>query len=456
MTKFFKLKENKTTIKTEILAGLATFMSMAYIIFLAPDMLSKAGGGSQMYNAVFIATCLAAFIGTLLTALIANWPIAQAPGIGVCGFFTYTILLKLGYSYPVALFLNFIAGILLIICSISGIREKIIKAIPENLKIGMSVGIGLFIAFIGLKNGGIIVPSESTYIGLIDFSLESFGTAQIAAILTLLGVLLIATLKYYKIKASVIITIFTISLLSIPFGITKNVSKDSFTPLSVMFKDFKNISLFANIEGFFESVNITKASSAGLITLLIVVFCLFLSNMFDSIGTLIAVANASNLKDEKGEIKGLSKALMSDAVGTAVGTCFGAPTVTSYLESSIGVSEGGRTGLTSLTTSILFLLAILIGPFCNLIPSCATSPALIYVGTLMLYQIKNVNVDDVIDMIPTTIAILFIPLTCDIATGIALSFISYTILKLLTGKFKDISVYMYIVSILFLFYFMIL
>ncbi|MCQ2978913.1 MAG: NCS2 family permease [Clostridia bacterium] len=452
LDKIFKLKENKTNVKTEMLAGFATFMSLAYIIFLTPNVISSATPDARMYNAIFIATCIASCIGSLCTSLIANWPVVQAPGIGAVGFFTYTIMLKLGYSYPVALFINFIASFLFIICSVSGVREKIIKAIPDTLKTSLSVGIGIFIAFIGLKNGGIIVSNESTMVGLVSFSAKTFGPAQIAALLTLFGVILIGILKHFNVKASVIITIITITILAIPLGVT-TVDVNNFTSLSTMFKDFYDIALFANIKGGIEVFSIAKTSITALVTILILIFCFFLSDMFNSIGTLIAVSSAAKLKDEKGEIKGLSRALLCDAIGTSMGTCFGSPTVTSYLESGVGVSEGGKTGLTSFTTAMLFLLAIVIGPFCSIIPSCATAPALIYVGILMLYQIREIVTEDILELIPATIAILFIPLTCDIAAGIALAFISYTLLKIFTGKAKDVSIYMYIVSFLFIFYF---
>ncbi|MCQ2910982.1 MAG: NCS2 family permease [Clostridia bacterium] len=452
LDKIFKLKENNTNIKTEILAGFATFMSLCYIIFLTPNVLSSASGDARMYNAIFISTCIASCIGSLCTSLIANWPVVQAPGIGAVGFFTYTIMLKLGYSYPVALFINFVASFLFIICSVSGVREKVIKAIPNTLKTSLSVGIGIFIAFIGLKNGGIIVSNSDTMVGLVSFSSKTFGVSQIAAILTLFGVILIGILKHYNIKASVIITIITITILSIPLGVT-SVNPSEFVSLGQMFSDFKDVALFANIKGLMEVCTLVKGSITALITLLILIFCFFLSDMFNSIGTLIAVSSAAKLKDEKGEIKGLSRALLCDAIGTSMGTCFGSPTVTSYLESGVGVSEGGKTGLTSFTTAILFLLAIVIGPFCNIIPSCATAPALIYVGILMLYQIREIVTDDILELIPATIAILFIPLTCDIAAGIALSFIAYTLLKIFTLKAKDVSIYMYIVSVLFIFYF---
>lgn len=457
LEKIFKIKENGSNIKTEWIAGTATFFSIAYIIFLAPSIISEgANGDPRMYNAIFIATCLAACIGTLCTALIANWPVVQAPGIATCGFFTYTVMIKLGYSYPVALFLNFLAGILFIICSVSGIREKIIKAIPQNLSIGIGVGIGIFIGFLGFKNSGLIVASDSTLLQFISFNPENFGTAQIAAILTIIGVIIIGILRHFDIKGSVLISMVTISILSALTGVTSGITKDSFVSLGTMFKDFWDLSFLAVFQGGSETWDVARVSLAGCVTLLVVVFCFFISTMFNTLGTLVAVASAAKLKDENGEIKNLPKALMSDAVGTTCGTLVGSPAITCYLESGVGVSEGGRTGLTATIAAIYFLLAIFLGPICKFIPDCATAPALIYVGILMLYDIKNITTEDITDLIPITLAILLIPFTCDIAIGIAVSFICYTILKVLTGKWKEVSPYMYVISVLFLFYFALL
>lgn len=450
LNKIFKLSKNKTRVRTEILAGLTTFISLAYIIFLTPQVVSQ--GDAHLYNAIFIAACIASCLGCLAMAFIANWPVAQAPGIGAISFFTYTIMLKLGYSYPVALAINFISSILFIICSVSGIREKIIKAIPDTLKTGLSVGIGIFIAFIGLKNGGIIVQNESTYIGLVSFKLETFGPMQWAAILTIVGLILIGIFKHFNLNSSVLLSMGIITGLSFLLGVN-NVDAGETTSLLEMFNDFTNESFLKVIDGFGE-IGLNIATTATyILPILIVTFCFFLSDMFNSIGTLIAVSNIAGLRKKDGEIKGLAKALYCDAVATATGTCCGSPTVCSYLESGVGVSEGGRTGLTSLTTAILFLLAILLGPICKYVPNCAIAPALIYVGTLMLYEIKNIKTTDICELIPATVAILFIPLTCDIAAGIALSFISYTLLKVFTGKAKEVSPYMYIVAIMFVFYF---
>lgn len=498
MEKFFHLKEKGTTVRTEIIAGITTFLAMAYIIFVNPTQLSdpaKIMGdmvmSEKIFHAVFFATCISAFIGTMLMALLAKMPFAQASGMGLNSFFAYTVMLTLGYTYYQALAMVFISGILFIAITVFGLREAIIRAIPKNIKTAISGGIGLFIAFIGLKNAGIVVSNENTFVSLCDFSVlvkskeallpafldgsiadpaaaqaaaeAAIANAKVAAwgaILALLGVLLITVLYFLKIKGSILIGILGITAIGIPFGVTvitgaANAFTDFSSTFATQWNDFVEIGLFSFVKGFgelFAGKNILDA----VLSVIVIVVSFSLVDMFDTIGTLLGTAKKANLLDETGNMPGMKKALLCDAIATTTGAMLGTSTVTTYVESSAGIGEGGRTGLTSLVTACLFLLAIPLSPFIGIVPSAATAPALIFVGALMLMGIKDMVFDDLSELFPAFLTIIMMPLTYSIANGIAFGLISYTIIKICSGKIKEVNIITAVLALLFTFRFFIM
>lgn len=461
LEKLFKLKENGTNVKTEILAGVTTFITMAYIIFVNPSILMQAGMNAQglfgdavgkaginaitdpVVGSVFVATCLAAAVATLIMAFYANLPFAQASGMGLNAFFTYSVVLGLGYTWQQALAAVFISGILFIIITVTSIREKIVDALPQNLKYAISGGIGLFIALIGLKNGGVIVASPAT--------LVTFGKfVDKGVILTLIGVLIIAILMSRQVKGSILIGILLTTVIGIPMGLTNtNIgsivsSIPSLKPTLFQF-DFNGL------------LNHTGGGAYGAITSIIMVVLTFsLVDLFDTIGTLVGTAQKGGLVDKNGKVKNMNKALISDAVGTTVGACLGTSTVCTYVESSSGISEGGKTGLTSATVGILFLLALFFTPVVGMVPSQATAPALIIVGVLMMESITKINFSDFTEALPAFFTMAMMPFTYSIANGIAVGIISFPIVKLATGKRKEIHPIIYILAILFIIRFIIL
>lgn len=477
MEKFFKLKEHKTTVKIEVMAGLTTFFAMAYIIFVNPNMLSDPARivgnpelAAQIFNASFFATCIAAFTGTLLMGLLAKMPFAQASGMGLNAFFAYTVMLTLGFTFEQALALVFISGVLFIIITVAGIREAIVKAIPKNIKIAISGGIGLFIAFVGLKNGGIVVNNSSTSVSMVNFSalfktapadadaaaLAALSAEKIAvwgAILAIIGILIIAVLFILKIKGSLLIGIVATTILGIPFGVTvlpnaSEVFGNFGSNFAAQWNDFIEVGLFGFVRGFatlFEGKDIVS----GIITIIIIVISFSLVDMFDTIGTLLGTAKKADLLDEHGNMPGMKKALLCDAIATTTGAMLGTSTVTTYVESSAGIGEGGKTGLTSVVTAIMFLIAIPFAPFIGIIPGAATAPALIFVGALMISGIRELEFDDMTELFPAFMTIAMMPLTYSIANGIAFGLISYTVLKVCTGKFKDVKVLTAVLAALF-------
>lgn len=436
MEKFFKLQERNTTISKEIIGGITTFLAMAYILAVNPSILSASG---MNWGAIFTATALSAAIATLVMAFCANLPVALAPGLGLNAFFTYTVVLGMGCSYQLALTAVLIEGILFIILSLCGVREAIIKSIPEGLKKAVAVGIGLFIAIIGLANAGIVSTETGTLIGFVNFTM-----ANKTAIVAVIGLILTIILFTLKVPGAILIGIIITTIIGIPFGVTT--IPEDFKPFSAPSAphffafDFKGI--FCTTAGKF---------SFAVLGQFIVIFITFLfTDLFDTIGTLLGVAEQGNLKDANGEVQNVKGALMADAIGTAVGACLGTSTVTSFVESSSGVAAGARTGLASVTTGILFLLSLFLSPLFFLIPSAATAPALIFVGYLMMKSVVDIKFDDPTEGIPAFITIMTMPFSYSIAKGIQWGIISYVIAKCAGKKVKDIPVVTWILAIIFL------
>ena len=430
MEKFFKLKENNTTVKTEVLAGITTFFAMAYIIFVNPTYLEGAG---MDFTAVMVATCLSAAVGTLLTAFIANVPFAQAPGMGLNAFFTYTIVLGKGYTWQQGLGIVLISGVLFLLITISPLRSKIIESIPTCLKNAISAGIGLFIAFIGLLNAGIVQcfgPEGGSY---TDMGNIISGTALLA----LIGLLVTGILIAHQVKAAIFIGILITTVIGIPMGITT--IPDSFTMSGI-----GNLSLTA------FKLDIPGTMSMGFLVLFTQVISFAIVDMFDTVGTLLGTAGNAGMLDKDGNLPGGDKALIADAVGTIFGALMGTSTVTTFVESSTGIQEGGRTGLASVVTGLLFLLAILLAPVAGIIPSAATAPALIIVGVYMIHNAVQVNWSDFEEALPCFLTIAMMPFAYSISDGIGFGFISYAVIKAARGKYKEVPVLIYLLSALFI------
>lgn len=452
LEKLFKIKQNNTTIKTEIYAGLTTFVTMSYVIFVNPAIISH--GNEQIYNGVFFATCLSAGIGTLLMAFIANLPFAQAPGMGLNAFFAFTTMPSLALlvgnanlniitQYQMALVTTFLSGVFFIFFTRYGLREQIINAIPMNLKLSMSTGIGLFISFLGLQSGGVVVDNQSTLVELANFSDFANHTD---ALLTLLGFVLLSILMHKKITGAVLITVLSVTVLSHIVGHSQLPSWTSFD-ISSQFSDFLDVS-FLKLD--FSFIFSSKSVITTISTLFFAIIAVSVSDIFDSVGTFIATTEKADIIDENGNFPGFQRALLCDAIATTAGACLGTSTVTTYVESTAGVSAGGKTGMTSFTTGCLFLLAIFLAPFTGLIPSCATAPALIYVGFWMLSSIQKIDFDTIAEGIPAFITIVLMPLTYSISNGVGLGLISYVIIKTCAGSGEDITAPTWIMAALFL------
>jgi AGZA family xanthine/uracil permease-like MFS transporter len=421
--RIFQLKKNGTNFRRELIAGLTTFMTMAYILTVNPKIL---GDANMDEKALFTATALSACIATLVMALWAKLPFALAPGLGLNAFFTYTVVLKMGYSWQTALTAVFLEGIIFILLTMFNLREAIINSIPLSLKHAISAGIGLFIAFIGLTYAKIIVADPATLVTLGDMSDHSVWIG-------LIGILLISTLLIFKVKGAIIIGILTSAVIGIPLGITN-------PPDSIPFclpPSLKPILLK------FEFNNLLS------LDMLIVLFTFLFIDMFDTVGTLVGVSSKANMLDKEGNVPRAKQALFSDAIGTTVGACLGTSTVTTYVESAAGVAVGGKTGLTSLFVAVMFALALLFSPVFLNIPREATAPALVMVGLFMMSPIKKINLEDYAEAIPVFLTIIIMPLTMSISEGIVFGMLSYVLLKVLTGKWKEVSLIMYILSAFF-------
>ena len=446
LEKMFKLKENNTTAKTEVIAGITTFMTMAYILAVNPNLLSQAGMDP---TAVLIATCLASFIGTFAMALLANYPFALAPGMGLNAYFAFTVCGNMGYSWKVALMAVFFEGIIFIILSLFKFRETLVNKVPKNLKLGISAGIGLFITIVGLKGAGVIV-SDAYYDGTAVQSstlvtLGDLGSANV--VLAIVGLLIVAALWHFKVKGSILIGI----IVTYIFGIIAQLC--GWYQGTSLIPDFSNYAIFAPVQNMATETlfkfDFTYVAQ-NVVNFAVIVFAFLFVDLFDTVGTLIGVAQQGNLLNEKGELPRVGKALMADAVGTCVGACLGTSTVTSYVESTTGVAEGGRTGLTAMTSGILFLLAIPFYPIFLAIPSFATAPALVFVGLLMLKNITQMDFEsDIADTVGGFLAIIMMPFAYSIATGIMFGIVSWVILKIVTGKIKQIHPVMWVAAALF-------
>ena len=449
MEKLFHLKENHTDVKTEVMAGITTFMTMAYILAVNPNILSAAGMDAK---AVLIATSLAAFVGTILMAFLANYPFALAPGMGLNAYFAYTVVLSMGYSWQMALLAVFVEGIVFIVLSLTNVREAIFNAIPLTLKSAVSVGIGLFVAFVGLQNAKLIVNSDSTLLTYQHFKGETFHSVGIGALLTLVGVLLIAVMLIKNVKGAILYGIILTWVLGIICELTGIYVPDaeagmySVIPTAFVSFDFSSL---GNTFGQVFNLDFTNFNIGNFI---VVMFAFLFVDLFDTLGTLIGVASKADMLDEEGKLPRIKGALLADAIATSAGAVLGTSTTTTYVESASGVTEGGRTGLTAATTAVLFLLASIFSPLFLTIPSFATAPALIVVGFYMMGAVVKINFDDMTEAIPAFLTILVMPLAYSISEGIAIGVVSWTLINLLSGKAKEkkITPLMYVLTVLFI------
>ena len=449
MEKLFHLKENHTDVKTEVMAGITTFMTMAYILAVNPNILSAAGMDAK---AVLIATSLAAFVGTMLMAFLANYPFALAPGMGLNAYFAYTVVLSMGYSWQMALLAVFVEGIVFIVLSLTNVREAIFNAIPLTLKSAVSVGIGLFVAFVGLQNAKLIVNSDSTLLTYQHFKGETFHSVGIGALLTLVGVLLIAVMLIKNVKGAILYGIILTWVLGIICELTGIYVPDaeagmySVIPTAFVSFDFSSL---GNTFGQVFNLDFTNFNIGNFI---VVMFAFLFVDLFDTLGTLIGVASKADMLDEEGKLPRIKGALMADSIATCAGAVLGTSTTTTFVESASGVTEGGRTGLTSMTTGILFLLAVVFSPLFLTIPSFATAPALIIVGFYMMGSAVKIDFNDPSEGIPAFLTILAMPTAYSISEGIAIGVISWTIVNVVTGKAKEkkISPLMYVLTVLFI------
>ena len=452
LEKVFKLSENKTDAKTEILAGITTFMTMAYILAVNPSILSATGMDS---GAVFTATALAAFIGTLLMAIFANYPFALAPGMGLNAYFAYTVVLGMGYSWEYALTAVFAEGIIFILLSATNVREAIFNAIPQNLKAAVSVGIGLFIAFIGLQNAKIVIGG-STLLQL--FSVDkynevngvsaSFNDVGITVLLAIIGIIVTGILVVKNIKGNILWGILITWLLGIICQCTGLYVPNADLGFYSLLPDFSNGLSIPSLSPIFCKLDFSGIFSLNFVVILL---AFLFVDLFDTIGTLIGVSAKADMLDENGKLPRIKGALMADAVATTVGAVIGTSTTTTFVESASGVSEGGRTGLTSVTTAILFGLSLFLSPIFLAIPSFATAPALVIVGLYMLTNVTNIDFNDMSEAIPCYVCIIAMPFFYSISEGISMGVITYVALNLITGKAKEkkVSALMYVLAVLF-------
>ena len=445
MERFFKLKENNTTVRTEVLAGITTFMTMAYILAVNPSMLAAAGIDP---TAGLIATCLASFVGTMCMALMANYPFALAPGMGLNAYFAYTVCIGMGYDWRVALAAVAVEGVIFIILSLTNVREAIFNAIPSTLKKGVSAGIGLFIAFIGLQGAKIVVNNDSTLVSYVNFR-ANFHTEGISAILALIGLFITIILYAKGIKASILIGIvatWVLGMLAQATGLYVVTPDAGFYSLYPSF----GITDFSKFGETFGQVFKADFSGVSIANFIVVLFAFLFVDMFDTIGTLVGVATKAKMLDENEKLPRIKQALLADAIATLVGAIFGTSTTTTYVESSAGVGAGAKTGLASVVTGFLFLLAIFFAPVFTAIPGFATAPALIFVGFLMVTAVADIKFDDLTEAVPAYLCLIAMPLMYSISEGIAIGVISYVIINLCCGKAKKITPLMYILTILFI------
>lgn len=426
MEKFFKLKERGTDVKTEIMAGITTFMTMVYILAVNPGILSATG---MEFSKVFSATAISSAIACLVMSLVANLPFALSAGMGINAFFAFSVCLGMGYSWQFALTAVFVEGIIFILLTLCNLREAIVNSIPDNLKKAIGAGIGLFIAYIGLKNAGIIVSDPEGTITALNPSWHSGS-----ALLAMVGLLITGVLLVFKVKGALLIGIVATTIIGIPFGVTSYVG-GKYIPPAPYFFDFAFGEAFANGKAVFDFI--------------IVMFTFLFVDMFDTVGTLIGCAGKSGMIQKDGSIPNCKEALFADAIGTTVGAILGTSTITTFVESSAGVAEGGRTGLTSLTVAVLFILSLFLEPIFGSIPSAATAPALIIVGVMMITPVKDITWDDYSEAIPAFLCIIFMVCACSISDGIMFGVIFYVLCKALGGKVKEINKMTWVLFVLF-------
>ena len=422
LERIFKLRQHGSSVKIELIAGLTTFVTMAYIIFVNPNVMAAAG---LDHGAAFVATCLGAALGCLLMGFYANWPVGLAPGMGLNAFFTYTVVGEMGYTWQVALGAVFLSGILFMIMSLSRIREWLLNSIPMSLRFAMGAGVGLFLGLIGLKTAGIVVDSPATLV-----TMGSFG--EPSALLAAICFLLIAVLSHRNVFGAILLSMLVVTGIGWSMGLVEYSGVVSLPP---------------SLAPTWLAMDIAGALNVGMIS---VVLAFLFVNMFDTAGTLMGVAHRANLVDENGKIENLSKSLKADSTSSVLGSFVGCPPVTSYVESASGVAAGGRTGLTAVTVGVLFLLATFFAPLAGMIPAYATAGALIYVAMLMMSGMAHIDWKDITDTIPAIITVVMMPLTFSIANGIALGFVTYATLKLLTGQRKKVSVSLYVLCVIFI------
>ena len=450
LDKIFHLKENHTDVKTEVMAGITTFMTMAYILAVNPNILSASG---MDRGAVFTATALSAFIATCLMALLSNYPFVLAPGMGLNAYFTYTVVLGMGYTWQQALAAVFAEGIIFILLSLTNVREAIFNSIPMNLKHAVSVGIGLFIAFIGLQNAKIVVGNDSTLVSIFSFKSSvaegTFSSQGITVLLALIGVLVTAILLAKNVKGGILWGILITWILGIICQLTHLYVPNADLGYYSLLPDFSNGISVPSMMPTFLKMDFSIVFSLDFV---VIMFAFLFVDMFDTLGTLIGVASKADMLDKDGKLPKIKGALLSDAVGTSVGAVCGTSTVTTFVESASGVAEGGRTGLTSLVAGVLFALSLLLSPIFLAIPSFATAPALIVVGYLMLTSVTKIDFNDMTEAIPCFIAIIAMPFMYSISEGISMGVISYVVINVITGKAKEkkISLLMYILAVLFI------
>ncbi|RHM54786.1 NCS2 family permease [Mitsuokella sp. AF33-22] len=426
LERFFGLREKNTTVRTEILAGFTTFIALAYIIFVNPNILSEAGIPKE---AAIASTIWIAALSTMVMGVVANYPVALAPGMGLNAFFAYYVCGTLGLHWTVALGAVFFSGILFLLLTISHVRQAIINAVPQNLRVAIGVGIGLFIAFVGLKGTGLIIPDKATFIGLGHVT-------QPTTLLSLFGLVLTGALMARKVQGAILIGIISTTLLSMILG---------YSPVPHGISDIISTSL-PHMGETFGKLDIVGAWNYGIVS---IIFTFTVVELFDNMGTLIGLTSKAKLVKPNGEIENLDRALTTDAVGTICSSIFGTSTVTSYIESAAGIAAGGKTGLTAVTVSICFFIALLFAPLVGLVPGFATAPPLILVGALMMSEVGKINFQDFSDGLPAFLTIIMMPLTGSIANGFAFGFVSYAFMKTAVGKYKEVSWIMWLVSLAF-------
>ena len=443
LTNFFQLRKNKTTAKTELLAGVTTFMTMAYILAVNPSILSATGMDK---SAIFVATALASAVGSILMGLLANYPFALAPGMGLNAFFAYTVVLGMGYSWQFALTAVLIEGFIFIILSLTKVRENIFNAIPFTLTLAVSAGIGLFIAFIGMQNAKIVVPSESTCVALFDFSQCDFYSQGITVLLALIGILITAFLLIKEIKGGILFGIIATWILGMICQVCGLYVPNPEIGMYSLFPDFSqgiNLSLSSTFCKF-EWENVLSFN------FVVIMFSFLFVDMFDTLGTLIGVSTEANMLDSYGKLPRIKGAFLADSIATVAGACFGTSTTTTFVESASGVAVGGRTGLTAITTGVLFLVSIILSPIFLAIPSFATAPALIVVGFMMVKSITRINFSDFTEAIPAFICFIAMPFMYSISDGICMGIISYTVINMISGKSKKLHWLLYLLTVIFI------